>query len=568
MTLSNIIITFLICSLVSSFEEANSETLKSTKRPHVIIILADDLGWNDVGFHGNVEISTPNIDALAYSGVILNNYYVQPLCTPSRGALLSGMYPIHTGLQHHVIRGPEPRGLPLKFTLLPEYLKSMGYTTRIVGKWHLGMFRKEYTPTFRGFDSHYGYWTGRLDYYNHRLVYNHTLGGYDFRKNMDVEYAGVGKYATDLFTEEGVKIINEHNPSVPLFLYLPHLATHVGNDDDPLQAPVEAVERFSHIKDEKRRIFAAMLWKLDESIGKVVEALKDNDMLKDSIIIFSTDNGGSAGGLENSAGSNWPLKGTKISMWEGGIRGSAFVWSSLIKNPGRVSKQMMHITDWLPTLYSAIGGDVSSLPPMDGMNVWESLQGESSSPRKEILVNIDPFINGASIRVGEWKLLFNPSDIGEEYNDCFGPSGRNSSEEIENRSLNIQNSPSGRAVKEFNPNVFDRIAELKYEAEVSCGEIPENATATCNDISNPCLFNISSDPCEFYDVSGLYPSVVETLMSKLKSYNSTAVLPSNKPLDPRANPVFWNDSWTNWFDYIDQNSLTNEILLSWMQIYN
>ncbi|RXG73269.1 Arylsulfatase B [Armadillidium vulgare] len=336
MTLSNIIITFLICSLVSSIEEANSETSKSTKRPpchnyfsrrfvlpviklvhvlHVLILVLLCVavvivtGWNDVGFHGNVEISTPNIDALAYSGVILNNYYVQPLCTPSRGALLSGMYPVHTGLQHHVIRGPEPRGLPLKFTLLPEYLKSMGYTTRIVGKWHLGMFRKEYTPTFRGFDSHYGYWTGRLDYYNHRLVYNHTLGGYDFRKNMDVEYAGVGKYATDLFTEEGVKIINEHNPSVPLFLYLPHLATHVGNDDDPLQAPVEAVQRFSHIKDEKRRIFAAMLWKLDESIGKVVEALKDNDMLKDSIIIFSTDNGGSAGGLENSAGSNWPLKG-------------------------------------------------------------------------------------------------------------------------------------------------------------------------------------------------------------------------------------------------------------------
>ncbi|KAB7494061.1 putative sulfatase YdeN [Armadillidium nasatum] len=268
-------------------------------------------GWNDVGFHGNVEISTPNIDALAYSGVILNNYYVQPLCSPSRGALLSGI--------------------------------------------------KEYTPTFRGFDSHYGYWTGRLDYYNHRLVYNNTLGGYDFRKNMDVEYAGVGKYATDLFTEEGVKIINEHNPSVPLFLYLPHLATHVGNEDDPLQAPIEVVQRFSHIKDEKRRIFAAMLWKLDESIGKVVEALKDNDMLKDSIIIFSTDNGGSAGGLENSAGSNWPLKGTKISMWEGGIRGSAFVWSPLIKNPGRVSKQMMHITDWLPTLYSAIG-EMSSLP--------------------------------------------------------------------------------------------------------------------------------------------------------------------------------------------------------------
>ncbi|KAL7630204.1 UNVERIFIED_CONTAM: hypothetical protein RMT77_019655 [Armadillidium vulgare] len=466
----------ICCILLLTFEGSNSRSIKSKKKPHVVFILADDLGWNDVGFHGDAEISTPNIDALAYSGVILNNYYVQPLCTPSRGAVMTGMYPIHTGMQHSVILGSEPRGLPLDFTIFPQYLKSLGYTTRMVGKWHLGNFRKDYTPTFRGFDSHYGYWEGMIEYYSHTVALNATIDGYDFRRNMEVEYDGVGTYATDLFTEESVKIINEHNPSKPLFLYLPHLATHVATFSEngvPLQAPDEVIEMFSYIEDESRRKFAAMLWKLDESIGKVVEALKERKMLKDSIIVFSADNGGSAGGYERSGASNWPLRGTKNSMWEGGVRGSAFIWSSLLKKPGRVSTEMMHISDWLPTLYNAIGGDLSDLHPTDGMNVWESLQGKSSSPRKEFVVNIDPVINGASIRDNEWKLLFNPSDIGEQYDGWFGPSGRyystnsKSSKEKENRFLKIQNSPAGRAVKELMPNVLENIEARSENSEVS-----------------------------------------------------------------------------------------------------
>ncbi|RXG57584.1 Arylsulfatase J [Armadillidium vulgare] len=502
---------FAICILWLIFEEANTRTIKSINRPHVIFILADDLGWNDVGFHGDVEISTPNIDALAYSGVILNNYYVQPLCTPSRGAIMTGMYPIHTGLQHSVILGSEPRGLPLDFTIFPEYLKSLGYTTRIVGKWHLGDYRKDYTPTFRGFDSHYGYWEGMIEYYSHTMALNDSCNGYDFRRNMEVEYDGVGTYATDLFTEEGVKVINEHNPSEPLFLYLPHLATHVATFSEngvPLQAPDEVIEMFSYIEDENRRVFAAMLWKLDESIGKVVEALKDKDMLKDSIFVFSADNGGSSGGYERS-------------------------------------------------------GDVSVLHPTDGMNVWDSLQGESSSPRTEFLVNIDPFINGASIRDDKWKLLFNPSGIGEQYDGWFGPSGRNSTSNSnsfkgkENYLTNIQSSPAGRAVKELMPNIFENIETRLKNAEVLCGEVPENATASCSDINNPCLFNISSDPCEYYDVSKLYPSIVEELLKKLQFYNSTAVTPGNQPLDPRGNPVYWNNTWTNWYDYIGGNSISN-----------
>ena len=126
-------------------------------------------GWNDVGFHGSNEIPTPNIDALAYDGIILNNYYVNPLCSPSRGALMTGLYPIHTGLQHGVVQVNEDRGIPTNITLLPEYLQRLGYKTHAIGKWHLGHSRKEYLPTFRGFDTHYGYWAGMQDYYSHSI---------------------------------------------------------------------------------------------------------------------------------------------------------------------------------------------------------------------------------------------------------------------------------------------------------------------------------------------------------------------------------------------------------------
>ncbi|KAB7502707.1 Arylsulfatase J [Armadillidium nasatum] len=160
------------------------------------------------------------------------------------GAFLSGMYPIHTGLQHLVIRGTDPYGLPLNFTLFPQVLKGLGYTTRLVGKWHAGNFRKEYTPTFRGFDSHYGYWTSVIDYFNYTDAFEPDgLSGHDFRRDLKVEYPEIGSYATDLFTNESVKIICEHNHSKPLFLFLSHLAPHVGNPGARLQAPKEDIQR-------------------------------------------------------------------------------------------------------------------------------------------------------------------------------------------------------------------------------------------------------------------------------------------------------------------------------------
>ncbi|GFT08316.1 arylsulfatase B [Trichonephila clavipes] len=136
-------------------------------KPNIILLVADDLGFNDVGVHGSTQIPTPNLNALAQNGVLLNNYYVCPVCSPSRGALMTGLYPIHTGLQRGPIPSSQPYGLPLKHIIMPQWFKKLNYATHAIGKWHLGFFRKEYTPVYRGFDSHYGYWGGKEDYYDH-----------------------------------------------------------------------------------------------------------------------------------------------------------------------------------------------------------------------------------------------------------------------------------------------------------------------------------------------------------------------------------------------------------------
>lgn len=527
-------------------------TTAASDRPHIILIVADDLGFNDVGFHGSTQIPTPNIDALAYSGLILNNYYVQPICTPSRSALMTGKHPIHTGLNHDVIYGPQPYGLPLGERLLPQHLGQLGYISHLVGKWHLGMAIKEMTPTYRGFASHFGYWTGHKDYYDHSSQEAPGYWGYDMRRNMSVAHDCYGIYTTDLFTDEAVKIINQHNTSKPLFLYLAHLAVHSGNPYAALQAPEEVVQKFSYIKDEQRRKFAAMLWKLDESVGRVVEVLNNKQMLHNSVILFTTDNGGPAADFNKNAASNWPLRGVKAAMWEGGVRGAGLLWSPKILNPGRVSQQMLHITDWLPTLVSAAGGDGSSIQSLDGIDMWKTLTEGRDSPRKEFLVNYDPILDGAAVRFGDWKLLYNPQGYGHHWDGWFGPSGRNETAPETSLKVIIEmvlNSTVAKAVRAATPDAYQNLTSVRKDAEIHCGPIPANATKVCNVTTSPCLFNILRDPCEYTDVAASHPDVMAILKARLQDYIDTAVPPRNKPWDPSANPKYWGYTWNNWLDY-------------------
>lgn len=192
-------------------------------------------GWNDVSFHGSNQIITENIDALAYNGVIMNRHYTPPLCTPSRSALMTGKYPIRTGMSHFVIVSDEPWGLSLKEKVMPEYFREAGYRTHLIGKWHLGFYQNQYTPTMRGFDTHLGYWGPYIDYWDYSLYMNNRnySRGYDMRENMSIYRDKPNTYCTTLFNNEAVKIIKDHDETDtdhPMFLMINHLAPHAAND--------------------------------------------------------------------------------------------------------------------------------------------------------------------------------------------------------------------------------------------------------------------------------------------------------------------------------------------------
>ncbi|XP_077533190.1 arylsulfatase B-like isoform X2 [Haemaphysalis longicornis] len=380
------------------------QRLNDRQPPNIIFILADDVGWDDVSFHGSKQIPTPNLDALAADGVILNNYYTQQQCTPSRSALMTGLYPIRTGTQHSVITPAEPWGLPLEHKLLSQYLKDLGYETHIVGKWHLGSVTKEHTPTYRGFDTFYGFYGAEEDYYNHTNRLDDRLG-LDFWFNTEPLWNETGHYSTTLYTERARNLIRNRNKRKPFFLYLSHQAAHSGVDVQ-FAAPVDNIKKFHYIAEKERTIYAAMLDTLDESVGAVLLALQEEDMLDNSIVVFSSDNGGSSFGPHASRGYNWPLRGAKFALWEGGTRVPAFIWSPLLAKNRRTSKQLMHVTDWLPTLYRAGGGNVAKIGRhLDGIDMWRHLSLDLPSPRTEMLYNIDPIENTSAIRHENYKLL-------------------------------------------------------------------------------------------------------------------------------------------------------------------
>ena len=256
------------------------------KQPHIVFILADDLGFNDVGYH-NPRINTPVINKLAKEGVRLENYYVQPVCTPTRSQLLSGRYQIHTGLQHGIIWPSQPNALPKKFPTIAEKLKESNYSTHMVGKWHIGFYKREFIPTQRGFDSFYGYLTGAEDYYRHTNSQGFPsekyegLKGYDLRDGEKIAKDAERTYSTFLFAQKAERIISEHNTSQPLFLYLAFQSVH-----EPLQVPEQYLKQYEDIKDHNRRIYAAMTSRMDE----VTKAMQENGLWENTVLGFNIDN--------------------------------------------------------------------------------------------------------------------------------------------------------------------------------------------------------------------------------------------------------------------------------------
>lgn len=366
--------------------------------PNIIYILADDLGWSDVGFHGS-DIRTPNLDRLAQTGAELSTFYVQPMCTPTRSALLTGRYPLRYGMQTGVIPSGGLYGLPTDEWLLPEALRDAGYETALVGKWHLGHADQKYWPRQRGFDHFYGAMVGEIDHFKHEA---HGKGDW-YRDNTLIEEPG---YDTTLFGNEAVRLISGHDAAKPLFLYLAFTAPHT-----PYQAPAEYLDRYAQIADPSRRAYAAMITAMDEQIGRVVEALDAKHMRDNTLIIFHSDNGGTRSAKFTGESvvkgelppQNGPYRDGKGTLYEGGTRVVGIAnWPGRIK-AGKVDG-MLHVVDMYPTLLGLAGGKPGRNKPLDGMDVWATISAGAPSPRTEVVYNVDPFL--AAVRRDNWKLVW------------------------------------------------------------------------------------------------------------------------------------------------------------------
>jgi arylsulfatase A-like enzyme len=402
---------------------AVSSILPAADKPNIIHIVADDLGWKDVGFNGCKDIKTPNIDALAGGGATFTQFYVQPMCTPTRAALMTGRYPYRYGLQTAVIPSVSGYGLDTSEWLMPQCLKEAGYKTAIIGKWHLGHADRKYWPKQRGFDYQYGAMIGELDYFTHS---EHGVLDW-FRDNEPVKEEG---YTTNLLGEDAVRYINAQDSKRPFYLYLTFNAPHT-----PYQAPQEYIDRYKNIGEPTRRIYAGMVACLDDNIGKVVAALEKKGLRDHTLILFHSDNGGThnamfAGVMADVSKikipcDNGPYRDGKGSLFEGGTRVCAFAnW------PGHIKAQkvdgLIHAVDLYPTLAHLAGASTDKCKqPLDGKDVWKTISDGKPSPRKEIVYNVEPF-RGA-VRQGEWKLIWRtmlPSSA-DLYNLADDPSEKN-----------------------------------------------------------------------------------------------------------------------------------------------
>ncbi|KAH8057358.1 sulfuric ester hydrolase [Aureococcus anophagefferens] len=490
------------------------ETSKAdaSEYPHIFLSLIDDQGKADMGY-GNDGLdqlaeATPFMDLLADDGIKLDKYYSQQLCTPSRSALLSGYYPIHTGMQHDVIQPESMFGMPAGHKLMPSFLKEFaGYRTHMIGKWHLGHYQSKYLPHKRGFDEFYGYLSDQLWYYNHKSP--HACDGsncyYDMQRNGAIAEDSIGVYSTFLFVDAFTDVLENEDASTPLFMYLSWQNVHAPLDPPPASFYTKTeLSLVNSIEDPHRRTFASITIVLDNAMKKVVGAMKKSGFYDNSILVVASDNGGCSG----SGGYNYPYRGGKQYLYEGGIHVNAFIHSPLIPKSARGTSYqgLFHVSDWLPTLVTgAMKTEPTMLPAdLDGVDQWHAILGSgrgapAAYPRTEILHNIDLWsleIYGnvtklrtpiQAIRVGDMKLV-----MGQDASTHYSPTETTCPEGIG------YCMPSYESTEDCSYEYGDQ----KY------------------------LYNITADPSELVDLSTVHPQLVSTLEAKLAGYEATMVSPA------------------------------------------
>ena len=371
-----------------------SAQAQSTK-PNIIFILADDLGFADVGCYGQRDYATPNIDRLAEEGLrFTQGYSNSPVCSATRTALITGRYQyrLPVGLEEPINpQSPKNIGLSPEHPTLPSLFKKLGYGTTLIGKWHLG-FLPTFSPLKSGYDHFLGFFAGAIDYFRHGAGSTSQL----FEQDMPVEKTG---YMTNLLGDRAVQSIEGYARSKQPFMMSLHFnAPHwpwEGPDDEALS---KGISNLRHYDGGTQKTYGAMVQAMDANIGRVMRALEDNGLARDTIVIFTSDNGG------ERFSKTWPFSGMKYELLEGGVRVPAIVrWPSRIA-AGTVSDQVMLTMDWMPTLLSAAGRSPDPAFPSDGADLMPILTGKApSSPRKIYW----RFKIGAqrAIRDGDWKYL-------------------------------------------------------------------------------------------------------------------------------------------------------------------
>ena len=362
-------------------------------RPNVIVMVADDLGWADVGFHGNTTIDTPSLDRIAREGVQLDRFYTTPICSPTRAALMTGRDPIRLGVAYSTIMPWQNNGVHPNETFLPELFLASGYQTAMVGKWHLGNSNAAYWPQERGFDSFYGHLNGGVGYFDH--VFS---GGLDWQKNgVTLREEG---YTTELIKNAAIKRIeNRTDEDAPLFLLVSFNAIHT---------PIEEPENAS-AKHQGRATLLRMISSLDAAVGEVVDSLMLQPWGENTVIIFASDNGGSSPKpwliellippMRDGYSSNGQLKQGKGSVFEGGIRVPAAIWWPGNMESRKPLEQVAHIADILPTLTDIAG---AGIPAVDGRSIKDALIKNTQLQQRPIVVaNFD----SEAIIDWPWKVV-------------------------------------------------------------------------------------------------------------------------------------------------------------------
>lgn len=463
---------------------AQEDTVETTIKPNILVMVADDLGWADVGYHGG-DIDTPSLDLLAEQGVQLNRFYTTPICSPTRAALMTGRDPIRLGVAYGVILPWDNIGVHPDEHFMPQSFQGAGYQTAMVGKWHLGHAQMTYHPNNRGFDHFYGHLHTEVGFYPPFA----NQGGKDFQLNgVSIDDDG---YETYLLADEVSRYIRARDKSRPFFMYMPFIAPHT-----PLDAPQELQDKYKDIDtdlpparsrqtDDTRRMatmmlqpsarpmYAAVVDAMDQAIGRVLQTLEEEGIADNTIVLFFSDNGGAAysyGGANNA-----PLRGGKGETFEGGIRVVSLLrWPAMLGS-GQQFDQIMSVMDVFPTLAAAAGIEAGNTFELDGRNMWPAIaQGETVPLEKPLMFASEIPIYGS-----------------------------------------------------FKFTAFDESWKLVQEVE------QEQLSVTVTNY----LFDISKDPNEYNNLASAYPEVVEQLSEAIHEWR--ALYPINGTRSELVPPPGW-----------------------------